>query len=42
MFDEVLFLKKGVTILYGPADKLREEYGKSIEDIFKEVYHEYS
>ncbi len=41
MFDEVLFLKKGVVILSGKADDLRRTYGKSIEDIFKEVYHEH-
>ncbi len=41
MFDEVLFLKKGVAILKGSADELRAKYGKSIEDVFKEVYHDY-
>ncbi len=41
MFDEVLFLKKGVAILLGSADELRQKYGKSIEDIFREVYHEH-
>ncbi len=41
MFDDVLFLKNGVAILKGSADELRAKYGKSIEDVFKEVYHDH-
>ncbi len=41
MFDEVIFLKKGIVILEGSADELRKKFGKSIEDIFREVYHEH-
>jgi ABC-2 type transport system ATP-binding protein len=35
--DEVIYLKKGVIALSGPADQLREQKGKSLEGIFEEV-----
>lgn len=38
LFDEVLFLKEGQVALYGKAEQLREERGKSIRDLFEEVY----
>ena len=40
LFDSVIFLKSGTVFLYKEADRLREEYGKGIEDIFREVYNE--
>ena len=38
LFDEVLFLKQGRVALSGEADKLREERGKSIQELFEEVF----
>ena len=38
LFEEVLFLKDGKVALSGNADALREERGKSIRDLFEEVY----
>lgn len=38
VIDQVLFLRRGQLILNAETDALREEYGKSLEDIFKEVY----
>lgn len=35
--DDVLYLKKGEIVLSGPADRLREEKGASLEGIFEEV-----
>ena len=38
LFDEVLFLKEGRVELRGDAEALREQKGKSIRDLFEEVY----
>ncbi len=38
LFDRVLFLENGRLKLMGEAEELRQEMGKSINDIFKEVY----
>lgn len=38
LFDEVLFLKEGRVALTGDADRLREERGKSIQELFEEVF----
>ncbi len=38
LFEEVLFLKNGQVALLGDAETLREERGKSIRDLFEEVY----
>lgn len=38
LFEEVLFLKEGRVALTGDAEALREERGKSIRDLFEEVY----
>lgn len=38
LFDEVLFLKEGRVALAGEAEKLREERGKSIQELFEEVF----
>lgn len=38
VIDQTLFIKRGQLILNQETDALREEYGKSLEAIFKEVY----
>ncbi|MBW4827674.1 MAG: ABC transporter ATP-binding protein [Clostridiaceae bacterium] len=38
LFDDVAFLKDGGIILKGNAEKLREEKGKSIDEIYKEIF----
>lgn len=36
--DAAIFIKDGVMVKQGDADKLREESGKSIVDLYKEIY----
>lgn len=38
ILDQVLFLKDGEIILDGDADDLREEYGQSIDSLFREKF----
>lgn len=38
LFSEVVFLKEGRVLVRGEADQLRAERGKSIRDLFEEVY----
>ena len=38
ILDEVIFMNKGKIILQGEADPLREERGKSIDQIFREEF----
>ena len=38
ILDHVIFLKEGELALIGHADEVREERGKSIVDLYKEVY----
>lgn len=38
LFDSVIFLEEGRVRLQGSAEDLRTEYGKSINDLFKEVF----
>lgn len=40
MLDDVVFIKNGQLILTGNAETLREEKGKQIEDIYKEIFGE--
>lgn len=40
LFDEVVFLREGEILLKGNAEALREEKGKSIDEIYKEVFGE--
>lgn len=40
LFDDVAFLKDGKIILEGNAENLREEKGKSIDEIYKEIFSE--
>ena len=37
-FDHVIFLRQGEVVLDGPAQKVREEHGKSIDALFREVF----
>ncbi|NLX61136.1 MAG: ABC transporter ATP-binding protein [Tissierellia bacterium] len=41
ILDEVVFLKEGNIVLAGSAEGLREERGKQIDDIYKEVFGEW-
>ena len=36
--DGVIFIKAGRNILAGDADEIREEHGKSIADVYREVF----
>lgn len=36
--DEVIFIKKGEVLLQGNTDDIREEKGKSIDELFREVF----
>lgn len=38
ILDEIIFLKEGKAILQGNTDDIREEYGKSIDLLFREKY----
>ncbi len=38
ILDEVIFIKKGEIVLSGDAETIREENGKSIVDLYKEVF----
>lgn len=39
IMDEVIFIKNGNIIKHGSADDLREESGKSIDMMFREMFH---
>ncbi len=36
--DEVIFIKKGEVLLQGNVDDIREQKGKSIDELFREVF----
>lgn len=36
--DDAIFIREGEIVLQGPADELRDRYGKSLEEIFQEVF----
>ena len=38
IIDYAVFMKKGVLVLDGPADDLRQEKGVSIVDLYREIY----
>ncbi len=38
VFDDVIFLKEGEIVLKGDADTIREDHGKSIDELFREVF----
>ena len=39
IMDEVIFIKEGSIVTYKSADDLREESGKSIDALFREIFH---
>lgn len=38
IFDEVIFLKEGEIVLHRNAEELRSETGKSVDELFREVF----
>lgn len=38
ILDEVIFIKNGEILLHQPADVLRQEKGKSVDNLFREVF----
>ena len=38
VLDEVIFLKEGAMVLHDTVDHIREEHGKSIDALFREVF----
>jgi ABC-2 type transport system ATP-binding protein len=38
IIDNAVFIKTGEVVLLGEAERLREEHGKSIVDLYKEIY----
>ena len=38
ILDEVIFIKQGCIVLQGEAETVREQYGKSIVDLYREVF----
>ena len=38
VLDEFLFLHRGQVIRRGSADEIREETGKSLDELFREVF----
>ncbi len=38
ILDDVLFIKRGSIVLQGSAESVREEHGKSIVDLYREVF----
>ena len=38
ILDEAIFIKDGELYLHKEIDEIREEYGKSVDELFREVY----
>ena len=38
VLDDVIFISQGKVVLAAPADQLREQQGKSVDQIFREVF----
>lgn len=38
LLDEVIFLKEGTVVLHRPADEIRETDGKSVDELFREMF----
>lgn len=38
IFDEVIFLKDGEVVMHRDAEELRQETGKSVDEVFREVF----
>ena len=38
VLDEVIFLQNGQIVMYNSVDNIRQEQGKSIDELFREVF----
>lgn len=38
ILDEVIFIKNGVVVLHSSVDEIREQHGKSVDALFREVF----
>lgn len=38
VLDEVIFIKDGVIVLHDSVDNIREQHGKSVDELFREVF----
>ena len=38
VLDEVIFIRQGEILLKKTVDEIREEYGKSVDELFREVF----
>jgi len=38
VLDDVLFIKEGSIALYNSAEEVRKENGKTIDEVFREIY----
>ncbi|MNJ36994.1 ABC transporter ATP-binding protein [Paenibacillus bouchesdurhonensis] len=38
IFDEVIFIREGEVVMQQEVEEIRMKYGKSVDDMFKEVY----
>ena len=38
VLDQIIFLKNGVVTLQSSVDGIREQYGKSVDELFREVF----
>ena len=38
IFDTVVFLKEGEVVMHGEIDEIRQREGKSIDELFREVF----
>lgn len=38
VLDEVIFLRNGHVVLHDSVDNIREQYGKSVDELFREVF----
>ena len=38
ILDEVIFIRGGQVVLHQPVDAIREEHGKSVDELFREVF----
>ena len=38
ILDDIIFIRSGRIMLTGAADDIRQQYGESIDEIFREVF----
>ena len=38
VLDEVIFLREGKVTMHAAVDDIREQYGKSVDAVFREVF----